>query len=128
MSSSPFNPGDAAGQVPSQPRPAESEKPDGSLLEKVLQQTQLGSEGSPDEPLMAALLDVARRHKGRPLALDPVLVDLIEAIVRINLGQRAVKDADLGLMPRQIAETLWEDLPSRDRLERFWTRLAEAAR
>jgi hypothetical protein len=128
MSSSSFNPDDAAGQVPSQPRQAEREKPEGSLLEKVLQETLLGGEGSPDEPLLAALGEVARRHKGQPLSLDPVLVDLIEAIVRINLGQSAVKDAQLGLMPRQIAETLWNDLPSRDRLERFWTRLGEAAR
>lgn len=128
MPSSPFNSGDRADQVPSEPRPTESERPEGSLLEKVLQETLFGSGGSPDEPLMAALVEVARRHQGRPLSLDPVLVDLIQAIVRINLGQRAAKEVDYIAMSRRIAETLWDDLPSRERLERFWTRLAEAAR
>jgi hypothetical protein len=128
MSASPLSSGDA-GQIPAEP-PHEEKPADGGLLEKVLQATLFGSGdgGSPDEPLMASLVEVARRHQGRPLSLDPVLVDLIQAIVRINLSHLAGRDADWHAMSRQIAATLWEDQRSQERLERFWTRLSEAAR
>jgi hypothetical protein len=131
MSPSPFNAGDAAGRIPAEPPPASAEKsPDGSLLEQVLQETLFGSDkgGSMDKPLMASLVEVARRHQGRPLSLDPIMVDLVQAIVSINLGHLAAKDADWHAMSRQLAATLWEDPPSQERLERFWTRLSEAAR
>lgn len=117
--------------MPSDQPPADHEKAsDGGLLEQVLQETLFGSgaAGLLDEPLLAALVEVARRHPGRPLSLDPVMVDLVQAIVRINLGQYSRSDADWQAMSRRIAETLWEDQPSHERLERFWTRLSEAAR
>ncbi|MCE9527088.1 MAG: hypothetical protein K8R36_13660 [Planctomycetales bacterium] len=128
MSASPFSSGDA-GRLPPEP-PHEEKSADGGLLEQVLQATLFGAGegGSPDEPLMASLMEVARRHQGRPLSLDPVLVDLIQAIVRINLSHLAGRDADWRAMSRQIAATLWEDQPAQERLERFWTRLSEAAR
>ena len=128
MSASPFNSGDAS-RIPSEP-PHEEKAADGGLLEQVLQATLFcsGEGGSPDEPLMASLVEVARRHQGRPLSLDPVLTDLIQAIVRINLSHLAGRDADWQAMSRQIAATLWEDQRSQERLERFWTRLSEAAR
>ena len=130
MSPSPFNSGDAAGQVPSESLPSEEKSPEGSLLEKVLHETLLGAgeKGSLDEPLLVSLVEVARRHQGRPLTLDPVLVDLFQAIVRINLSHLAGKNADWQAMSRQIAATLWEDEPSQARLERFWNRLSGAAR
>jgi hypothetical protein len=129
MSPSSFNPGNSSERIPSEP-PPEEKSAEGGLLEQVLQETLFGSgeKGSLDEPLMASLVEVARRHSGRPLMLDPVLVDLVQAIVRINLGHRAGKDADWQAMSRQIATTLWEDEPSQARLERFWNRLSEAAR
>jgi len=129
MSPSPLNSGDAD-RTPSASPPPEEKSADGGLLEQVLQETLFGSGegGSLDEPLMASLVEVARRHQGRPLSLDPVLVDLVQAIVRINLSHLAGKDADWQGMSRQIAATLWEDQPSQERLERFWTRLSEAAR
>jgi hypothetical protein len=128
MSPSPFHPGDAS-RIPSEPA-HEEKSAEGGLLERVLQETLFGSGegGLQDEPLMASLVEVARRHPGRPLSLDPVLVDLIQAIVRINLSHLAAKDADWQGMSRRIATTLWEDQPSQERLERFWARLSEAAR
>ena len=130
MSPSPFNSGDAAGRVPSESPPSEEKSADGGLLEQVLQETLFGSgdKGSLDEPLMASLVEVARRHQGQLLTLEPVLVDLVQAIVRINLSHLAAKDADWQAMSRQIAATLWEDELSQARLERFWNRLSEAAR
>ena len=129
MSPSPLNSGDAD-RIPSEPPPSEEKTADGGLLEQVLQETLFGSGegGSLDEPLMASLVEVARRHQGQPLSLDPVLVDLVQAIVRINLSHLAARDADWQAMSRQIAATLWEDQPSQGRLERLWTRLSEAAR
>lgn len=129
MSPSPLNSGDA-GRIPSELPPSDEKSPDSSLLEQVLQETLFGSGegGALDEPLMASLVEVARRHQGRPLSLDPVLVDLVQAIVRINLSHLAARDADWQPMSRQIAATLWEDQPSQERLARFWSRLSEAAR
>lgn len=131
MAPSPFNAGDAAGRIPSEPPLPDVEKtPERGLLEQVLQETLFGSSkgGSMDEPLMASLVEVARRHQGCPLSYDPIMVDLVQAIVRINLSHLAARDADWQAMSRQLAATLWEDQPSQERLERFWTRLSEAVR
>jgi hypothetical protein len=131
MSSSPFNSGDAAGRTPSEPPLRDVEKTlEQGLLEQVLQETLFaaGEGESMNEPQMAALVEVARRHQGRPLSLDPVIVDLVRAILHVNFNRFAASDALRQVMSRQIAETLWEDHRSQERLERFWTRLSEVAR
>ena len=125
------NAGDSTGRTPSETPPSEVEKtPESGLLEQVLQKTlsAAGEGGSLDEPQLAALVEVARRHQGRPLSIDPVIVDLVRAILHINFSRLPASDAVWQVMSRQIAATLWDDRRSQERLERFWARLSEAAR
>lgn len=99
------------------------------LLEAVLQETANGFGGA--EPLdpqtKEAFFDVARRYRGRPLDFDPTLVEL----VRVALRGLLHPDRDGVEFCRQlsvrVAQTLYEDPPARQRLERFWSRLAEGA-
>lgn len=94
------------------------------LLEEVLRQTSAMMEDaseSTDEDL-GALLVVARRHVGRVLTLEPVLIELVEAMLRHQF-EAHLPTEDWEPMARQIAETLYEDPAAQERLQRLWSRL-----
>jgi hypothetical protein len=103
---------------------------DRTLLESVLQWTEATL--SADDPLEAAdveaLRQVARRHPATPLSRDPVVVELVQAMLRTQFSVHAdwlpVWQSASGL----IAETLFEDPVWRDRLEVLWSRLLKGER
>ena len=114
--------------------PVERSEPEpratGDLMERVLQETlSATARGQPlDAAEMAALLDVARRHAGAALSLEPVAVDLVQALLQVRFAS-LVTEAEFRLAAAtRIATTLWDDPPSHDRLEVFWNRLSEAVR
>ena len=128
MSSSASDPERSAGV----PRPDAASEPsaeraDPALLDKVLKQTlDAQSSGDPSaNDRMRALVDVARRHRGKPLTLEPVAVELVEAVLAEEFPQPHTPPKLRQAMSARIAQTLLDDPVSRERLAVFWARLSE---
>ena len=101
---------------------APAEHVDWGLLDKVLNETQ-DDGGQLDPAIQQALEAVARRHRGRPLIVDPVAVELVEAVLKTQLDDPALLAAPLRAMALRIAGTLCEDPLMNERLQAFWDRL-----
>lgn len=102
--------------------------PDLPLLEQVLQETLAG--GTSTDPLRRqqwqALVEVARRHRGEALVLEPVAVDLVEALLRSRFDQLQLPADSWQHMSRVIATTLLDDPHAQARLATFWGQLSES--
>lgn len=77
---------------------------------------------------MEAIQEVARRHRNAPFALDPVLVELVQTILRIQFGDHPEWAAAWQGASGPVAQTLYEDPVSRERLELLWNRLSKGER
>jgi hypothetical protein len=115
------HPKPSAGESFVPPRTADS-----TLLERVLQRTLAICQ--PDEPLdaaeMRALRDVAARHRGRPLELEPVAVELVAAA--IDGLCPAKKNSEFWRnVTAQVARILIGDPSSFARLNALWIRLQD---
>lgn len=128
MSASVPDPRQSAGQSRSisETTPAPSAPPrDPSLLERVIAET---SEALVlEEPLTdaqrTAFENVACRHRGQPLTLEPVAAELVLAVLE-NHFSNLPGFARIGLaLSTRIAQTLMEDPASCQRLECLWARL-----
>jgi len=113
---------DAASSPPS-PNTAERQ-----LLESVLRETlALAADG---ESLASTDWDgvrgVVERHRGEPFSCSPVVSDLVGALLKERLNSWGVSAATLSSMSMRIAETLYDDTASRERLRVLWQRLCEA--
>lgn len=111
---------------PTAKRAAGTTPGDPSLLESVLRQTAALTENEEpvDDEEMAAVEEVARRLKGHAFALDPVVVDLVGAMLLVEFGRQWTSPGLWEVVSRRIARTLFEDPRSRARLETLWTRLS----
>ena len=100
---------------------------DPSLLEKVLRETEelLCTDWPPDSREKAALREVARRHRGRPLSLDPVAVDLVQAVVGTRFAARPNSAGFWREMAMHVAQTILDDPLAHDRLDALWSRMGE---
>jgi hypothetical protein len=110
---------------------ADAEAPiDPGVMEKVLEETLLAADS--DQPIDAAelraLASVGRRHAGQQLSLDPIVVELVQSILRHRFGEPIQSSPAWGDMPRTIAQTLWESPEAHQRLDRLWDRLAGVPR
>jgi len=76
---------------------------------------------------VAALFGVARRLAGQPFVLEPVAIELIQAVVQVQFQKAGLADEQVRAMARQIATTLCDDPPSRARLEALWAALLESS-
>lgn len=114
---------------PERQRGADADRPDpreSSLLESVMRETLREDhveQLSPQE--MQALSDVARRHRGASLVLDPVAVELVEAMLRCRFGNLSVGEGFWHQASQRIAATLCEVPESQQRLSVFWQQLCE---
>jgi hypothetical protein len=97
------------------------------LLERVLEQTLARiNEGQLfEEPDMNALKEVARRHRGQPLSLEPVALELVKAALRPQLGALADTPGVYEKLSLQVARMLIDDPIAYDRLQGFWNRLSQ---
>jgi hypothetical protein len=97
------------------------------LLEKVLEQTLVNLRAGETVPQsdMDALNAVVARHRGKPFVLEPVAVDMVAAVLGDQFRPLAGSPETWQGMIRQIAETLYEDPASRDRLGQLWIELCE---
>jgi hypothetical protein len=100
---------------------------DRKLLESVLRET-LATERC-DEPLeprqREALRQIAQQHRGEPLTLEPVGVQLVDAILRSEVPVLAMAPETWRAMTAQIAATFFEDPGLRARIELLWNHLSE---
>jgi len=126
--------GDADFQVGLQGRAREEAPPslgpgDAGLWEKVLQQT--AELFQSDQPLEAAdreaIRAVARRHRGSPLGLDPVAIELVQAVIGTRFGQRPESAELWREMAACVAATILDDPVSQARLQALWVRLGDGA-
>ncbi len=99
---------------------------DASLLESVLRQTaaMADSEEPPSREEMEAVEEVARRLAGEPFALDPVVVELVGAMLLVEYGNQWNSPGLWRVVSERIARTIFEDPLSRERMEKLWDRLS----
>jgi hypothetical protein len=69
------------------------------------------------------LLPVAHAHAGKPLTLEPVAVELVQAMLKSHFNAKTLPPPTMQSAARTIAATLMEDPGSRERLERLWSKL-----
>jgi hypothetical protein len=101
-----------------------------SLLEQVLQTTlALGRGGndplSPEE--LRTLTSIAHRRKAEPLSVETTM-ELVQAVLRLRYRSLAESRDQWERMTRQIAETIFDDPQTKERLESLWALLCEAER
>ena len=92
-----------------------------SVLRQTLEESTSGEELDPAEK--TALLEVAGRHRGQPLSLDPIVLELVEAVLRTHFRNLAGSSEFWRLISAQIARSLFDDPVAHSRLELFWDRL-----
>jgi hypothetical protein len=98
------------------------------FLQQVMNKT-LAGYGSTRElnpQVYNALLEVARRHVGKPLSLDPVAIDLVAACLQVQLPLITARETLSRRMYTWIASSLLDDPAARQRLAELWARLGEA--
>jgi hypothetical protein len=93
------------------------------LLAHVLEQTLLERAADRIEAsASAAARAVGRKHAGSPLVLDPVLIELVEALL-LDQFQRAFPRENWRVVATEVAQRLFDDPGSQARLQQFWQRL-----
>jgi hypothetical protein len=98
------------------------------LLERVIRETIADSSLETSGDLREKLLEVARRYPQSQLELDPVVIDLVKAVLGPQFA-RSVEGLTGGdEMATCIAQTLFADAAARERLNSLWTNLSEASR
>jgi hypothetical protein len=94
------------------------------LLEEVLDRMETEAPAAVDTETLNALLSVARRHAGRELCVEPILIELVETVLTRQFD-RTTAGRSWRTIAERIATTLFEDPESHARLIRFWSRLLQ---
>lgn len=121
----------AADASPADRRAADIRSTSQALLDQVLSQTTRAEAhlGESDSPELRALRAVARRHRGEHLiAAEPVVVDLVDALLRPQFHPDFVTSPAWSRMTGQIAQTLVDDPVVLGRLQAFWATLQDLER
>ena len=98
-----------------------------SLLGRMLSAAneQIADPHQADAAVTAAMEEVARRHAGQPLVLEPVGIELIEALLVAQFPLFASRDTLRNRAAKAIAQSLLADPTARVRLENLWASLGE---
>ena len=113
--------------------PAEDPSPEDlserSLLDEVLSQTQtsLRSPQAQENANLAPCLEVARRYPNKPLVLEPIGIELVQAALNNYAQKLNIPSEKWRKMVVTIACTLFEDPVTRERLKEFWNQLSVKA-
>jgi hypothetical protein len=114
--------------ISAEPAPPEPAPQSAALLEAVLHATLTVC--ASDEPLdpsdLQRLREVARRHAECSAVTEPILVELVRAVLEGHFADGDVWEAMGPVIAVQIAQTLLDDPPAKARIERFWKRLLGA--
>jgi hypothetical protein len=100
---------------------------DEGALNAAVRATLAGAEGNAriTEEEIAALSRVARRLGRVPLELDPVVIELVEAVIGVNYGHVQRSPEVWHGIAVKIAAVLFDSPTARLRLENLWRRLTE---
>ncbi|MCR4414139.1 MAG: hypothetical protein NUV77_17115 [Thermoguttaceae bacterium] len=114
------------GQHPIAGKDADASVPQ-ELLESILERTDAASrtDDALDPQQRLALDGVVRRYRGQPLSLDPIATEMVRAMLTTEFRDRPEWAGAWDAVSGHVAQTLWEDQVSRDRLEALWLRLSE---
>lgn len=98
-------------------------------LQRVLQDALY--RGGPDDECIGrddliALRNVARQLPDDELVLEPNVIELVRAMVRRMLRIEPEHSPEMQVMCRVIAQTLWDDEPTRQRMQRLWEQVKGA--
>lgn len=93
-----------------------------SILEQILLASEDGHTAQSNVGL-AELIAVAAKYPTMDFCVDPVLLELIQAVTRRMKG---VSDKRLFVMERAVAASLSEDQVSLGRLQKLWEHLKRA--
>lgn len=101
---------------------------DPALLERVVKQT-LAAADEQDASTSADLQRlrmVAHRRKGQNLVLEPVVIEMVRAMLGAEFAGLDADPERFREISMRIARTLIDDPVSCKRLENLWARLAES--
>jgi hypothetical protein len=95
------------------------------MLEQILAASSGGlpAAGFVEPSDVQPLAEVARRLAGQPFELEPVAIELVQAMLAVQFEKAGLPATTLRAMAQQIATTLYEDPTSRERLEALWLAL-----
>jgi len=103
---------------------------DGELLDRIVKETMLveatGNEDDGEE--LRLLRQVAARYPRTAFNLEPIAVEMVRAVVGLHYRETVDSDEAWQAMTQGIAQTLFDDPRSRERLQAIWHRLSEADR
>lgn len=98
------------------------------LLESVLRETLAAVEDdSSTASELAALKELAQRRRDERFDVEPIGVEMVEAVLAADFSALVPSREAWSQMTRAIAHTLCDDPISRQRLEDIWHRLTERA-
>ena len=99
-----------------------------NVLDSVLAQSGGSSEGTgflaPGQ--MEAAREAARKFRGQPFTLEPVLVEFIHASFAVQFRDVGMSVDTIRAMARAAAKAFFDDEVSRARVEALWLMLAES--
>lgn len=105
-------------------------KADPALLERVLQQTATAADAArvTSNAEILRLRAVANRRKELPLTLEPVVVEMVQAVLGNEFAGIENDPVRFRAMTVEIARALMDDPAAQQRLEAMWTKLREQDR
>lgn len=111
------------------PEPSPDDVSERSLLDEVLSQTEASFQSGQPEELsnLAEFFEVARRYPNKPLVLEPIGIELVQAALKNYFQKLNIPSEKRRKMIITIACTLFEDPVTRERLKTFWNQLSVKA-
>jgi len=115
---------------PDRPASADASAVDEVLMDAVMRQTAaaLNERSLASLVELPKLREIARRHQSDTLSLDPILVEMIAAILETHLSNVCRAEAMRMRIAREVARPLFENPVSRGRLELLWSQLLDRAK
>jgi hypothetical protein len=108
------------------PQPDPAEKTKRELLEQVVAETIAAGNVAVSPQEREALLAVAHRHRGRPLEHEPVVPELVLAILQLRFNRLDLDTTEWQEMAVSVAATLLDAPDVRAHLQAYWDRLGQA--
>jgi hypothetical protein len=95
-----------------------------AVVRTTLELADGGEKASLEE--VAALREVASRYGPADLVLDPVAIELVAGIIKVNYGALNRQPEFWQAVAEKIAAVLFESPAAKARLENLWRRLGES--
>lgn len=99
------------------------------LLEMVVEQTvaSLDEQSLAETLALPRMREIARRYADEALTVEPILLELIEAVLETHLPPLARVASVKSKVVRAVSQTLFDNPVCRGRLELLWSQLLDSA-